>query len=322
MARRTARSALGPQVIAHRGASGHRPEHTLAAYELGWRLGADSVELDVLATSDGAVVCLHDLELSTTTDVAQHPEFAHLHTTLEVEGTVQTGWFVHDFTLAELKQLTVRERWPRKRAGNTAYDGQWQVPTLAEVIDLRDREAARAGRRLGLHVELKSPAHLRRQDLWLPELVGDLVDDADVPDLSWLSFDAAALVDLRARRSIQLLEQKPSSRELSRIADYASGIGVRRTAIFPRDAADRISEESGLVAKAHRRELDVLVWTHRAENKHLPANLRIGDHQHAHGDAAGEAALLFGAGIDGLISDFPEIAFAGRHRLPRLPVAR
>ncbi|MCW2755109.1 MAG: glycerophosphodiester phosphodiesterase [Marmoricola sp.] len=322
MARRSARNAHRPQVIAHRGASGHRPEHTLAAYELGWRLGADSVELDVLATSDGVVVCLHDLELSATTDVAAHPEFAHLRTTLEVDGKVQTGWFVHDFTLAELKQLTVKERWPKKRPGSASYDGRFAIPTLAEVIELRENEAARAGRRLGLHIELKAPAHLRRQGLWLPELVGDLVDDLDVPDLSWLSFDAAALIDLGANRSVGLLDATPSSRDLSRIAGYASAIGVARKVVLPRDSAGRIGEESPIVAKAHRRGLDVLVWTHRVENKHLPTNLQIGDRPHAHGDGVGEAARLFQAGIDALISDFPEIANAGRARLSDLPLAR
>jgi glycerophosphoryl diester phosphodiesterase len=190
------------------------------------------------------------------------------------------------------------------------------------VIELRDAEAARAGRRLGIHVELKSPAHLRLHDLWLPELVGDLVDHPRVPDLSWLSFDAAALIDLRAHRSIQLLDKKPSSRDLSRIARYASGIGVRRKVILPRDAAGRVGEESAIVAKAHRRGLDVLVWTHRVENQHLPTNLRIGHEPHQHGDGIGEAALLFRAGIDGLISDFPEVAVSGRDRLPSLQLAR
>ncbi|MFL6158489.1 MAG: glycerophosphodiester phosphodiesterase family protein, partial [Marmoricola sp.] len=155
-----------PTVIAHRGASGHRPENTLAAFELAYRLGADSVELDVLATSDGALVCRHDLELSATTDVARHEEFADRRRTLEVEGEVETGWFVHDFTLDELRRLRTRERWPRKRSASATHDGRHQIPTLDEVIAVRDAEAARAGRRLGVHVELKSPQHQRAQGLW------------------------------------------------------------------------------------------------------------------------------------------------------------
>ncbi len=318
MAIRRTRALGAPAVIAHRGASGHRPEHTLAAYELAYRLGADSVELDVVATKDGELVCRHDLELSRTTDVAEHPEFAHLLRTLEVEGEIQTGWFVHDFTLAELRALRTRERWGRKRAASAGYDGRWGIPTLAEVLDLRDQESARAGTRLGLHVELKSPQHLRTEGLWLAELVKDRVS----ADLTWMSFDNETLEELGAPRSYRIFDKTPAPKELSRVADFAVGIAVRRKAVLPRDIAGRVIDSSKLVDKAHRRGLDVLVWTHRAENQHLPTNLRIGSAPHGHGDAAGEAAMLFDAGIDGLISDYPEIAIAGRSRRHGLPIAR
>lgn len=318
MPRRDARTRGLPQVIAHRGASGHRPEHTLVAYERAFRLGADSVEIDLVATRDGGLVCRHDVELSRTTDVAERPAFAHLRRTLDVDGESVTGWFVHDFTSAELRELRTRERWPRKRPYSAAYDGHWAIPTLDEVIAVRDREAARSGTPLGIHVELKSPQHLRTQGLWLPELVAGV----RARDLTWMSFDTESLRSLGATRSYRLFEQTPSPRELSRTAEYAVGIGVRRRAVLPPDVAGRVGEPSKLVAKAHKRGLDVLVWTHRAENQHLPSNLRIGSSPHQHGDAAGEAALLFGAGIDGLITDFPEIGIVGRARLPQLQVAR
>jgi len=314
MARRNARTRGLPQVIAHRGASGHRPEHTLVAYERAFRLGADSVEIDLVATLDGGLVCRHDIELSRTTDVAERPEFAHLRRTLEVEGETLTGWFVHDFTSAELRELRARERWPRKRPYSAAYDGHWAIPTLEEVLAVRDREAARSGLSLDVHIELKSPQHLRAHGLWLPELVAEVKDR----DLTWMSFDHEALRSLAATRSYRLFDRTPSARELSRAASYAVGIGVRRRAVLPPDVAGRVGEPSKLVAKAHKRGLDVLVWTHRAENQHLPSNLRIGSSSHAHGDAAGEAALLFEAGIDGLITDFPEIGIVGRNRLPEL----
>ena len=307
-----------PQVIAHRGASGHRPENTLAAFERGYRLGADSVEIDLVATRDGELVCRHDLELSRTTDVAKRPEFAHLRRTVELDGEAETGWFVHDFTLAELRELRTRERWSRKRANSASFDLRFPIPTFTEVLDLRDREAARAGTPLGIHVELKSPQRLRDQGLWLPELL----DGLNRPDLTWLSFDTEVLVDLGATRSYRLFHRTPSMRDVAKVADVVAGIGVRRKAVLPRDVAGRVGEPSTLVAKAHKRGLDVLVWTHRAENQHLPSNLRIGSAPHAHGDAAGEAALLFQAGIDGLISDFPEIAAVGRDRMPELLLAR
>ncbi|MET3962704.1 glycerophosphoryl diester phosphodiesterase [Marmoricola sp. OAE513] len=318
MALRPPSRILGsPLVIAHRGASGHRPEHTLGSYELAYRLGADSVELDVVATKDGHLVCRHDVELSRTTDVARRPEFTHLRRTLEVEGELQTGWFVHDFTLAELRELRTRERWSRKRSASASHDGRWPVPTLAEVVELRDAEAARTGTRLGIHVELKSVAHLRTQGLWLPELIAD--PEAD--DLTFMSFSSSALEALGASRSYKIYDQTPAPKELSRISEFVSGVAVRRKAVLPRDVGGRVGEPSKLVAKAHKRGLDVLVWTHRAENQHLPSNLRIGAAPHGHGDAAGEAAMLFQAGIDGLISDFPEIAVVGRRRLPGLAEA-
>ncbi|RNL65459.1 glycerophosphodiester phosphodiesterase [Nocardioides marmoriginsengisoli] len=318
MANRTIRALGAPAVIAHRGASGHRPEHTLAAYELGYRLGANSIELDVVATRDGELVCRHDLELSRTTDVADRPEFAHLRRTLEVEGELLTGWFVHDFTLVELRELRTRERWGRKRQASATYDGRWTIPTLAEVLDLRDQESARTGSRLGVHVELKSPQHLRAEGLWLADLVRDRVGE----DLTWLSFDTETLRDLGAARSYRIFDKTPSPKELSRVAEYAVGVAVRRKAVLPRDIGGRVTEPTKLVEKAHKRGLSVLVWTHRAENQHLPTNLRIGSAPHGHGDAAGEAALLFDAGIDGLISDYPEVALAGRNRRPGLPIAR
>ena len=319
MALSPSRQLGAAQVIAHRGASGHRPEHTLGSYELAFRLGADSVELDVVATKDGVLVCRHDLELSKTTDVASRPEFAHLERSIEVDGEVETGWFVHDFTLAELRELTTRERWPRKRSASATYNGRWGIPTLAEVVALRDAESARTGTRLGIHVELKEAGRLRKEGLWLPELI----EDPEADDLTWMSFSTKALEDLAASRSYKIFDGTPTGKDLTRISDLAVGVAVRRKAVLPPDIAGRIGQPSKLVEKAHKRGLDVLVWTHRAENQHLASNLRIGAAPHGHGDAAGEAALLFEAGIDGLITDFPEIGIVGRNRVGvRLAVAR
>ncbi|MFL6159012.1 MAG: glycerophosphodiester phosphodiesterase family protein [Marmoricola sp.] len=316
-ARRTPRI---PAVIAHRGASAHRPEHTLGSYELAYGLGADSVELDVVATRDGVLVCLHDVELSSTTDVADHKAYADRRRTLEVEGETLTGWFVHDFDLFELRDLRTRERWPRKRSGSASFDGRWPVPTVAEVIELRDFEAARSGRRLGMHLELKSPQHLRMHGLWLPELIAETGVDV-ATDLTFMSFDDETIRAVDSPRRYRLFDKSPTPRELGRVAEYADGIGVRRKAVLPKDVAGRVGDPSRLVDKAHRRGLEVLVWTHRPENQHLPSNLRIGSAPHGHGDSAGEAAMLYAAGIDGLITDVPEVALIGRNRLPGLPVA-
>lgn len=298
-----------PQVIAHRGASGHRPEHTLAAYELAFRLGADAVELDLVATRDGVVVCRHDVELSRTTDVASRPEFAHLRRTQVVEARPVTGWFVSDFTYAELSQLRARERWQKKRSTSASYDGQYAIPTLAQVMDLTEQESARQGRQLGVNAELKACGFLSRQGLALPRLL----DGVDAPHLTWMSFDGRALRDLGPReRVVRLYQRMPARYELLRTSLYATGVGVRRRVVLPRDVRDRVGAPSGFVERAHRRGLEVLVWTHRAENKHLPANLRVGSDEHAHGDAVAEARMFFDAGVDGLITDFPELALAAR----------
>src|ERR671916_488639 len=128
-----------PLVIGHRGASGYRPEHTLAAYELAARQGADYIEPDLVITKDGVLVARHEPEISGTTDVAEHPEFASRRTTKMVDGGPMTGWFTEDFTLAELKTLRAKERIPGTRPQNTKYDGKWKVPTFQQVIELRER---------------------------------------------------------------------------------------------------------------------------------------------------------------------------------------
>lgn len=298
-----------PQVIAHRGASGHRPEHTLAAYELAYWLGADAVELDVVSTKDGVVVCRHDVELSRTTDVADRPEFAHLRRTLVVDARPVTGWFVTDFTWDQLAQLRARERWPKKRAASAAHDDRHVIARLDDVVALAEAESVRQGRPLRVNAELKSCGFHERQGLPLP----DLLRGVDRPCLTWMSFDGRALRALGPREHVvRLYQRTPSSYEMLRASLYASAVGVRRRAVLPRDVRDRVGPPSGFVERAHRRGLDVLVWTHRAENKHLPANLRVGDDDHAHGDAVTEARMFFDAGIDGLITDFPEIALAAR----------
>ena len=143
-------------VIAHRGASGYRPEHTLEAYRLAIRQGADFIEPDLVATRDGVLVARHENEISGTTDVAAHPEFAGRRTTKVVDGVALTGWFTEDFTLAELKTLRAKERIPDVRPRNTRYDGRYQVPTFAEVVRLAKRES-RGGRRIGIYPETKHP---------------------------------------------------------------------------------------------------------------------------------------------------------------------
>ena len=144
-----------PLVIAHRGASGYRPEHTLAAYALAARMGADYIEPDLVSTKDGVLVARHENEISATTDVADHPEFASRRATKTIDGLALTGWFTEDFTLAELKTLRAKERIPELRPRNTLYNGRYQVPTFQEVIDLAKRLD------VGVYPETKHPTYFR-----------------------------------------------------------------------------------------------------------------------------------------------------------------
>jgi glycerophosphoryl diester phosphodiesterase len=146
-----------PIVIAHRGASAYRPEHTLAAYELAIEQGADFIEPDLVPTRDGVLVARHENALSGTTDIAERADFADRRTTKTIDGEPVTDWFTEDFLLAELKTLRARERIPAIRPGNTAFDGRFEIPTLDEIIDLVRRVELGTGRQVGLYPEIKHP---------------------------------------------------------------------------------------------------------------------------------------------------------------------
>ncbi len=307
----------GPLVIGHRGASGHRPEHTALAYQLAWRSGADSVEPDVVCSRDGILVCRHDRDLALTTDVADRPEFAHKRRTTEVDGELVSSWFVQDFYLEELKELRARERWPRKRPGSAMYDELLPVITLEELLDLREDESARAGRQLGVHIELKNPSFFI--DMRMPvheSLVAILRErrlDSPLAPVSVMSFESEILKRLRKDLDVELVQlldrhETVRPRRLHKASAYASAVGLSKHLVFPRDAADRIGDPGPGVLAAFGAGLDVLVWTLRNENQHLPANLRGDGSSRAHGDAAGEVSRLLDLGVDALMTDFPEVA--------------
>lgn len=148
-------AATTPIVIGHRGASGYRPEHTLAAYTLAIEQGADFIEPDLVPTRDGVLVARHENELSGSTDVATRAAFADRRTTKRIDGVEVTGWFSEDFTLAELRTLRAREPLPALRPGSAAFDGQFGVPTFDEVIALA------AARGVGIYPETKHPTYFR-----------------------------------------------------------------------------------------------------------------------------------------------------------------
>jgi glycerophosphoryl diester phosphodiesterase len=315
--------APSPVVVGHRGAPAYRPEHTAASFELAIALGAELIEPDVVATRDGALVVRHESELSWTTDVASRPEFAHRRTTRPVEGVPTAGWFVEDFTLAEIRTLRAVERMPLLRPLNTGYDGRFGVLTLAEVVELA-RARSTPERPIRVLAELKHvEGSLPMAELVTAEL--RRLDAAHAEGSVILqSFSAAVLRDVRARlgddgpQMVQLVDDVPEGDRmvtpagLREISTYAQGIGPSRDRLLPDGGVVRAAE---LVADAHRAALAVFCWTLRAENAFLPRALRRGRSPGSHGDALGEARLLLDLGVDGLISDSPEIAVTARNAL-------
>ncbi|RMI27625.1 glycerophosphodiester phosphodiesterase, partial [Streptomyces triticirhizae] len=323
-----------PTVVAHRGASGYRPEHTIGSYQLGLDLGADIIEQDLVPTRDGHLVCRHENDITGTTDVADHPEFADRRTTKSVDGTELTGWFTEDFTLAELKTLRATERIPAQRPNNTLYDGRWTVPTFAEVLDWAAERGRKRGRPVWLYTETKHPTYFRSLGLGLEEPLARLLRQhrlhrSDAPILLQ-SFEPSSIQRLRRlvdTPGVVLLgaaDSRPwdfvesgdprtvadlvTPRGLAEIAGYARGIGPTLDLVIPRAADGSLTAPTPLVRDAHRADLLVHPYTLRNENAFLPADFRRGEDPNAYGDVFGAARAYFEAGIDGVFADHPDTA--------------
>jgi glycerophosphoryl diester phosphodiesterase len=293
---------MDPIVIGHRGACGYRPEHTAGSYELAAHLGADFLEPDLVSTRDGALVARHENEISTTTDVADHSEFVGRRTTKEIAGREVTGWFTEDFTLAELRTLRARERIPHLRPANTAYDGRFPIPTFADVQALAVQLSERYGREIGVYPETKNPEHFRALGLALEDPLVDALAGWSLP--MYVQSFGDNLPALRPRLPdvpfVQLLSGA-AAWEFSATAQYAQAVGPHK---------DRV--DARFVADAHAAGLLVHPFTFRNENTFLPADLRRGEDAGAHGDAAAEYERFFALGVDGVFSDFPDVAVAVR----------
>jgi glycerophosphoryl diester phosphodiesterase len=312
-----------PLIIGHRGASGLRPEHTLASYELAIEEGADFIEPDLVPTKDDVLVARHENEIGGTTDVAKHPEFVARRTTKTIDGEQVTGWFTEDFTLAELKTLRARERLPELRPANARYDGQFEIPTLAEIIALAKRRSAETGRTIGIYPETKHPTYFAA--------IGHPTDQLLVDQLRAAGWDTAAapvfiqsfevknlqrIHRITGVRLIQLLDASGGPADgaqpsyaamttpagLHAIAAYAYGIGPNKSMV----------EGTSLIADAHAAGLRLHPWTFRAENQFLPPAYRRGADPAAHGDVEGELASVIRAGVDGFFTDFPAIGYTVR----------
>jgi glycerophosphoryl diester phosphodiesterase len=328
-----------PIVIAHRGASGYRPEHTLAAYELGARLGADYLEPDLVSTKDGVLVARHENEISGTTDVASRPEFADRKRTKVIDGGQPlTGWFTEDFTLAELKTLRAKERIPLLRPRNARYDGFYEVPTLQEVIDLTRRLSKELDREIGIYPETKHPTYFRSIGLPLEEPLARVLRrngldrkrakvfvqsfevsnlraldrELKVPLVQLLGGKGAQPYDFAVSGDPRKYADMATPAGLRDISRYADGVGPSKDYIVPRDALGNSLAPTSFVDDAHDAGLLVHPYTFRNENSFLPRELQSSSDPAAHGDARSEYRQFFDLGVDGLFSDHPDTAVRSR----------
>jgi glycerophosphoryl diester phosphodiesterase len=304
-------------VIAHRGASGERPEHTLESYRLAIEQGADYIEPDLVMTRDGVLIARHENEIGGTTDVADHPEFAARRRTQSIEGELVAGWFTEDFTLAEIKTLRARERLAELRPLNRRYDDEFTIPTFDEILELATVTNARRGGmpRIGVYPETKHPAHFASLGLPQEQEVLRALERFDYAregsPVFIQSFDPNNLRQLRRMTHlplVQLLEHELG--DLAAIAKYADAIGIAKSLATPKAVID-----------AHACGIAVHVWTFRAENEFLPADLKVGSDPAGHGQLDAEIARYLSTGIDGFFTDFPAIGVRVRdaHCQPTSP---
>lgn len=344
-----------PIVIGHRGASGYRPEHTLAAYELAIEMGADYIEPDVVSTKDGVLIARHENEISGTTDVANRADFANRKTTKTIDGLPVTGWFTEDFTLAEIKTLRAKERVPFR---DQSYNGQFEIPTLQEVIDLAKRKSVETGRTIGIYPETKHPTYFKSIGLSLEEpLVNVLKTNGyDSPDDAVFiqSFEVSNLQFLKTLTNLPLVQlfdassAKPydfvasgdsrtygdllTSTGLAGIAQYAKGIGPWKRLIIPADTVDNNGDGKpddlngdGVISDADKplKQPTSLINDAHAAGLLVHAYTFRSDEfflaPDYNGNPEAEYEQFFKLGLDGVFSDFPDTAVAVRNRVAGEP---
>ena len=319
-----------PLVIGHRGASGYRPEHTIAAYELAIQMGADYIEPDIVSTKDGILIARHENDISETTDVANRPEFSNRKTTKKIDGKDVTAWFTEDFTLAEIKTLRAKERLPFR---NHSFDGRFEIPTLQEVIDLAKRKSVQTGRTIGIYPETKYPTYFQSINLPLEkplvsiletngytskndpvfiqsfevENLKQLDEMTDLPLIQLLDEANKQPYDFVVKGDSRTYGDLTSPKELAKIAEYTDGLGPYKRLIVPAGEDKRLKPATSLINDAHAVGLRVHTWTFRNEDQYLAPDYN--------GNSQAEYEQFFKLGIDGVFSDFPDTAVTARNRM-------
>lgn len=316
-----------PLVIGHRGAPGYRPEHSRSSYELALAMGVDAVEPDVVATKDGVLVVRHENEISGTTDIARHPEFADRKTTKRVDGQALTGWFTEDFTWAELSTLRGRERLPEVRATSASFDDSQAILRLRDVLDIVREGSAEHGREIGVVLEVKHATYFASIGLDLAPLIEQELRDAGWADgvlpLIIECFESTVLGQLRARgiaaSYVYLIEAAGRPYDLF-VAEGKQALTYKAT-VTPRGLDGLVGKVDGIsvskrmllargntiVQDAHERGLKVFTWTCRPENAFLAAEFRGPGGKGAFGDYESEWGVIARTGVDGVFVDHPDL---------------
>lgn len=318
-----------PLVVAHRGASGWRPEHTESAYRLAAQLGADAIEPDIVATRDGVLVLRHENEISGTTDVAERPEFRERRATKRIDGVELTGWFTEDFTWDELRTLRTRERLPGTRPNGRSFDGLGRILRLRDLLAILDETG------LGLVAEVKHATYFDSIGLPLGELVASelarhgwargrrlvveafeqsVVDDirARGVEAEWIYLVEAqgAAADLVARFGAKATSyaDQVSDAGLARLRESVDGISVDKSMLFNRLAIPGARPRpSDLTARAHAAGLKLFTWTLRPENRFLLPAHRVGKTGAEWGDWRREWGMVLDQDVDGVFADHPDL---------------
>lgn len=325
-----------PLVIAHRGASGYRPEHTAAAYQLAITQGADAVEPDLVPTRDGVLVVRHENEISGTTDVASHPEFVDRRSTKTIDGVELTGWFTEDFTWSELSALRTRERLGTLRPANARFDGKQGILRLVDLIDL----LLASDRPLLMVAELKHPTYFESIGLPVPasfaadiarwakpdnlvvesfeqSVLGE-VQELDVPGrVTFLAEAAGTPADQLARfgSDARSYADHLTDAGLAQLAAEVDGVSVEKALLLETDDAGAVTGATDLAERAHSAGLETYTWTLRAENQFLEKNFRRGPRARDLGHWEREFDLIMRTGVDGVFADQPDLALRARAAL-------
>ncbi|MEK6554813.1 MAG: glycerophosphodiester phosphodiesterase family protein [Bdellovibrionota bacterium] len=294
-----------PLIVAHRGASGYRPEHTIAAYQLAIEQGADYIEPDLVATKDGVLIARHENEISETSDVAT--KFPKRKTKKTIDGKVIEGWFTEDFTLAEIKTLRAKERLAFR---DQSFNSKYEIPTFDEILKFLSEQEKKTKRTIGVFPELKHPTYFRSIQLPLEPLLINSLRIAKKTDANSAviiqCFEIDTLRELKKslpknKMVFLLAEMKLTEKDLKDLSTYAYGVGPDKSLLINKDGKD-----NGQVALFHKHNLKVIPYTFRKETNFIST--------FAKGDFQKELQFFLKLGVDGLFSDFPDLALQARDK--------